>query len=51
MVLLLLHSGSPFAALAIAVTVLVVTAVYLVSLHYAGRSLEHRRHIIGERLS
>ena len=51
MVLLLLHSRSPFAALAIAVTVLVVTAVYLVSLHYAGRSLEHRRHIIGERLS
>jgi hypothetical protein len=26
-------------------------AAYLVSLHYAGRSFEQRRHIIGERLS
>ena len=50
-VLVLLHSESPFAALAIAVILLLVIAAYLVSLHYAGRSLEHRRHIIAERLS
>ena len=50
MVLFLLHSGSPFAALGIAVILLLVMAVYLVSLHYAGRSFEHRRHIIGERM-
>ena len=37
MVLLALHSKSPFAALAIAAIVLVVTAVYLVSLHYAEK--------------
>jgi ABC-type multidrug transport system ATPase subunit len=35
----------------LAVILLLVMAVYLVSLHYAGRSFEHRRHIIGERLS
>ena len=51
MVLFLLHSGSPLAALAIAVILLLVMAAYLVSLHYAGKSLEHRRHIIAERLS
>ena len=51
MVLFLLHSESPFAAPAIAVILVLVTAAYLVSLHYAGRSFEHRRHIIGERLS
>jgi hypothetical protein len=51
MVLFLLHSESPFAALAIAVILLLVIAVYLVSLHFAGRSFERRRDIIGERLS
>ena len=50
-VLFRLHSESPFAAMAIAVILLLVIAAYLVSLHYAGRSFEHRRHIIGERLS
>jgi hypothetical protein len=51
LVLFLLHSESPLAAPAIAVVLLLVIAVYLVSLHYAGRSLQHRRHIIAERLS
>jgi hypothetical protein len=51
MVLFLLHSGSPWSAPGITVILLLVTAVYLVSLHYAGRSFEQRRHIIGERLS
>jgi hypothetical protein len=51
LVLFLLHSESPLAAPAIAVMLLLVIAVYLVSLHYAGRSFEHRRHIIAERLS
>ena len=51
MVLFLLHSGSPWSALGITAILLLAIAVYLVSLHYAGRSLEHRRHIIGERLS
>jgi len=49
--LFLLHSGSPRSVVGIAVILLLVMAVYLVSLHYAGRSFEHRRHIIGERLS
>jgi hypothetical protein len=51
MVLLQLHSESPLAALAIAVILLLVIAAYLVSLHYAGTSFEHRRHIISDRLS
>ena len=51
MVLFLLHSESPLAALGIAMILLLVTAVYLVSLHYAGKSFEQRRHIIAERLS
>jgi hypothetical protein len=51
MVLFLLHSGSPLAALAIAVILLLAIATYLVSLHCAGRSFEHRRHIISDRLS
>ena len=53
MVLFLLHSDSDssLAALAIAAILLLVTAAYLVSLHYAGMSFEHRRHIISERLS
>ena len=50
-VLFLVHSESSFAAVRIAAILLLVMAVYLVSLHYAGRSLEHRRQIIGERLS
>ena len=50
-VLFLLNSESRLAAPAIAVILLLATAAYLVSLHYAGRSFEHRRHIIGERLS
>ena len=50
-VLFLLHSDSPFAALAIAVVLLLVIGVYLISLYGAGRRLEHRRHIIAERLS
>jgi hypothetical protein len=50
LVLFLLHSESPLAAPAIAVMLLLVMAVYLVSLHYAGRSFEHQRQIIAERL-
>ena len=51
MVLFLLHSGSPFAAPAIALTLVLVTIAYLVSLHNAGKSFEQRRNIIAERLS
>jgi hypothetical protein len=51
MVLVLLQSESSFSALGIVVILLLVIAVYLVSLHYSGRRLEHRRPIIGERLS
>jgi hypothetical protein len=51
MVLFLLHSESPFTATAIAVILLLVIAAYLVSMHYAGRSFDHRRHIISDRLS
>jgi hypothetical protein len=51
MVAFRLHSESPLAAMATAVILLLVIAAYLASLHYAGRSFEHRRHIIGERLS
>jgi len=51
MVLFVLYSGSPLSALAMTVILLLVMAVYLISLRYAGRSFEHRRHIIGERLA
>ena len=51
LVLFLRHSGSPLAAVAMAGVLLLSLAVYLVSLRYSGRSFEHRRHIIGERLS
>ena len=51
MVLILLHSRSPAAPLAIAAILLLVSAAYVVSLHYAGKSLAHRRHVIGERSS
>jgi hypothetical protein len=51
LVLFLLHSGSPLSPLGITVILLLVIAVYLVSLHYAGRSFEHRRHIISNRLA
>jgi hypothetical protein len=50
-VMVLLRSGSPLSLLGIPVILLVVVAAYLASLHYAGRSFEHRRQIIGERLS
>jgi hypothetical protein len=50
-VLVLLHSGSPLSAVAIAAVLVLSLAVYLVSLRSAGRRFEHRRHIIGERLS
>lgn len=50
-VLFLLHSESSWAATAIAGVLLLSLAVYLVSLHYSGRSFERRRHVIGERLS
>jgi len=49
--LLLLHSATPFAAVAIAAILVLVFAAYLATLHYAGRSLERRRHIISERLT
>jgi hypothetical protein len=51
MVLFLRRSGSPLSALGIPVILLLVVAAYLASLHYAGRSFEDRRQIIGERLS
>jgi hypothetical protein len=51
MVLVLLRSGSLSSALGIPAILLLVVAAYLASLHYAGRSFEHRRQIIGERLS
>jgi hypothetical protein len=51
MVLYLLHSESRLAALAIAVILLLVIAAYLVTLDHAGRSFEHRRQIISDRLS
>jgi hypothetical protein len=50
-VLFLLHSEYSLSALGIAVILLLVIAAYLVSLQFAGKSLEHRRHVIGERLS
>lgn len=51
MVLFLMHSESSLSALGIAMILLLVIAVYLVVLHYSGKSFEHRRHIIAERLS
>jgi hypothetical protein len=51
LVLFRLRAESPFAVIAIAVILLLVIAAYLASPHYAGRSLEHRRHIISDRLS
>jgi hypothetical protein len=51
LVLFRLRAESPFAVIAIAVILLLMIAAYLASLHYAGRSLEHRRHIISDRLS
>jgi hypothetical protein len=51
LVLVLLHSESSSSAVAMAGVLLLSLAVYFVSLHYSGRCFEHRRHIIGERLS
>jgi hypothetical protein len=50
LVLYLLHSESSLSAAAIVGVLLLTLALYLVSLHYSGRSFEHRRHIIAERL-
>jgi hypothetical protein len=50
-VLRMLHSTSAIASLAIVAILSLVTFAYVVSLHYAGKSLAHRRHVIGERLS
>jgi hypothetical protein len=50
-VLFMLHSESSWSAATIAGVLLLSLAVYLVSLHYSGRSFERRRHVIGERLS
>jgi hypothetical protein len=51
MVLVLLHSESFWSAAAIVGVLLLSLGVYLVSLHFSGRCFEHRRHVIGERLS
>jgi hypothetical protein len=51
MVLVLLRFESLWSAAAIVTVLLLSLAVYLVSLYYSGRIFEHRRHIIGERLS
>jgi hypothetical protein len=50
-VLFLLNSESSLSSAAIVGVLLLALAAYLVSLHYSGRSFEHRRHVIGERLS
>jgi hypothetical protein len=50
-VLFLLNSESSLAAAGIVGVLLLSLAVYIISLHYSGRSFEHRSHIIGERLS
>jgi len=50
-VLVQLHSESSVSAAAIVGVLLLSLAAYLVSLHWSGRSFEHRRPIIGERLS
>jgi hypothetical protein len=50
-VIVLLHSDSRVAALAIAMTVLLTMAAYYGSLRYAGRSFERRIEIISRRLA
>jgi hypothetical protein len=50
-VLFLLNSESSLSSAAIVGVLLLALAAYLVSLHYSGRRFEHRRHVIGERLS
>ena len=49
--LFLLQAESSWSVAAIAGAALLSLAVYLTSLDYSGRTFEHRRHIIGERLS
>jgi hypothetical protein len=51
LVIVLLHSESPLAGAMIASILLLVLAIYFVSLQYSGRSFERRRHLIIERLS
>jgi hypothetical protein len=50
-VLLLLHPESSWSAAGIGAILLCVIATYVATLRYAGKRLEHRRHIIGERLA
>jgi hypothetical protein len=51
LVVYLLHSATPLAALAIGGILVLVSAAYLVSLHLAGKDVDQRRHILIERLS
>lgn len=50
-VIVLLQSESPWAGAMIASVLLLVLAIYRVSLQYSGRSFERRRHLIVNRLS
>jgi hypothetical protein len=50
-VVFLLRSESPWSAAGIGVILVLVIAVYLATLRYAGRRFELRRHVIAERLA